>query len=408
MEILLAHAGKQHSYHVATALHERGLLKRFYTSSYVRQAWLQRLLTANGSAFWTRRFAEGLPADKVQANWRFELPELLYRRLFGSDAKARELVYQRDVAFDRHLASRIPNLDFDVYWGFQGSCHASLQAAKHSGRQAICELATAHVTAAQKILADEKIRHPRWAHTIDNVTFPSAYEARLREEPHRADWVIAASRFTQQTLLDDQIPAERILYLPLGFDAHHFPAPEMQLPDKHRPLRLLYVGRITQRKGVKYLLEATRTIAQKEVELHLLGNLNNAEEVLKPYKGGFHYHPPVSQLELFRRYSNYDVLILPTIFEGFGLVIVEAMAAGLPVITTPHSIGPDVIEEDVNGYIIPIRDVEAIKKAIGRFLAKSPEELLAMRQAARAAALAYSWDAYRNRLETVLKLSLIS
>jgi glycosyltransferase involved in cell wall biosynthesis len=106
----------------------------------------------------------------------------------------------------------------------------------------------------------------------------------------------------------------------------------------------------------------------------------------------------VSQYELFQLYTQFDVLVLPTIFEGFGLVIVEAMAAGLPVITTAHSMGPDVIENEKSGWIIPIRDAGAIATALEKLRQKSNAEYAAMRSEARNAALRYSWDRYRAAL----------
>ena len=104
----------------------------------------------------------------------------------------------------------------------------------------------------------------------------------------------------------------------------------------------------------------------------------------------------------FQEYVNYDALILPSVFEGFGLVIVEATAAGLPVITTAHTIGPDIISNDVNGYVIPIRNSIAIADCVERLLNKSNEELLAMRYASRDAAEDYSWKKYMIRLGDIL------
>jgi len=82
--------------------------------------------------------------------------------------------------------------------------------------------------------------------------------------------------------------------------------------------------------------------------------------------------------------------------------VLEAMAAGLPVITTPNSIGPELIDNDVNGYIVPIRDIGAIINSINILLRKSPEQLSDMRVAARNKALQFSWTAYRERLKIML------
>lgn len=403
-KIILSHSGKQHSYHVAKALLDLGYLDKFYTSSYITSPYLQKKLLKHGDTFWSRRFLTGLHSPCVEANWRFELKELLFARLFGNSARTQHAVYGRDEAFDKMMAKKMHDLQGDVFWGFQGSCYQSLRAAKQAGKYTICELATAHVTSAQKILGEEQLRHPDWADSFDNLVFPPYYQLRLEEEPFRADKVIAASKFTRQTLLDAGLADEKIYTLPLGFDAERIPFKEDSFKAyKNRPLKLLYVGRITQRKGIKYLLEAIKYFNRKDVELHIIGYIHGKGEGLKPYKGMYHLHSPLSQQELFKAYQEYDALVLPSIFEGFGLVIVEAMAAGLPVIATPHTMGPDVIEEDQNGYLVPIRDVEAIRSAIENLANKSPEAFHQMHLNARQSAMKFTWDAYRDRLKVFLE-----
>jgi glycosyltransferase involved in cell wall biosynthesis len=114
------------------------------------------------------------------------------------------------------------------------------------------------------------------------------------------------------------------------------------------------------------------------------------------------YHAPVSQRELFAMYADFDALVLPTIFEGFGLVIVEAMAAGLPCITTAHSIGPDLIRTGDNGYIVPIRDVTAIVDAVSILLDTDDDAYLGLCRRAREAALGFTWGAHRDNLSRLL------
>lgn len=439
--IILSHSGKQHSYQTAKALHKLGLLDTFFTSSYLSNKKLQEYFNRSGDTYWVRRFIEGLPGNKVNANWRFEMKETLLRKLQGKSKAVQKAVYARDVNFDHYVAKQlhkykinpssnrqviqstyhqivkssnhqiikssyqqiIKSTNQPIFWGFQGSCHASLQAANQLGITSICELATAHVVAAKRILGEEAALHPEWADSIDNLVFPAAYEKRLVEEPQIAQKVVAASTFTKSTLLEVGIPEENIIYLPLGFDLEHVPYHEKTQDNiENRPLKLLYAGTVTQRKGIKYLLQALKSMNTKDVELHIIGGIQGSGEALKEFEGYFHYHPPVSQQEMFNSYAEYDVLVLPTIFEGFGLVIVEAMAAGLPVITTPHSIGPELIEDDINGYNIPIRDISAISSAIEKLRNKSSDEYLTMRKKAREAALSYSWGAFEARLNNLI------
>jgi starch synthase len=391
-------------------------LERFYTSSYICSESFQKHLENLGNEFWSRRFITGLPVELVDANWRFEFPEIFLRKILGKGPAVQRAIYRRDVRFDNYVAqqinrlSRTGNVNNRLFWGFQGSCYASLNAANLTGWGSVCELATAHIIAAKRILGEEARLHPEWAEGIDNLVFPAAYEKRLEEEPQLAKRVIVASSFSKTSLMEAGIPHEKIILLPLGFDPDHIPYHEdnaIRLP--HRPLRLLYAGTVTQRKGIKYLLEAMRKLqAGIDIELHIIGGINGPSEPLNQYKGLYKYSGALPQAELFRRYGMYDALVLPTVFEGFGLVIVEAMAAGLPVITTPHSIGPEVITPGKNGYIVPIRDIDALVNAIRQLREKSGEEYLLMRKNAREAALGFSWENYTIRLGELINSGVLN
>jgi starch synthase len=400
-KIILSHAGKQHSYYVARTLLESGFLETFITSSYVRPKWLQDLVLKKDYNFWTKRFLTGMDGNYVCSNWRFEIPELISSRIFGKGRITQSLVFRRDTLFDQYVSRQLKKIDSNIFWGFQGSCHQSLLSAKESGKITIVELSNAHISSAKKILNEERLLHPEWADSFDNLDFPDYYEKRLIEEPFRADWVLAASRFTLKTLLTAGVNENKILYLPLGADISKIAYNEKK-DFSNRPLKLLYVGRITQRKGIKYLLESMKVFKKDKVELTIIGFIHGSGKALDKYKNLFNLLPAVSQNVLFRIYQEYDVLVLPSVFEGFGLVIAEAMAAGLMVITTENSIGPDIIIEDENGYIVPIRNSQAICNSISKLLNKKPEALRNMSHAARNAALNYSWENYKTRLNSIL------
>jgi len=399
MRISVSHAGKQHSYHLAAALRQLGMLERFYTSSYIGPAWLQELVKNNSML--RRRYQPGLASPYVHYNWGYELQEMWIKYRHGRGTAFTGAVYARDVKFDADMAQAIARADSDMFWGFQGSALDTLRAAKQAGKRTLLELATAHVLAAKKYLGDEAKLQPAWADSFDNLIFPAAYERRLEQEPFAADYAVAASSFTRQTLLEAGMAPEKILYLPLGFELKHVP----YVPQETRrpgPLRLLYAGNVTQRKGMAYLLEAMAGIPASVATLHVVGTIQGSGAAFAVHKNLYTYQPAVAQQVLFSLYADYDALVLPTLFEGFGLVLVEAMAAGLPIITTAHSIGPELVNEDKTGYLVPIRDALAIRQAVEKLAAKSEADYIAMRHAARERALSFSWDAYQGRLANLL------
>jgi starch synthase len=415
MKIIVSHSGKQHSYQVAKAMDELGVLDTFYTSSYVSSKTLQQFFFKTKNNYFTRRFVAGLSGSQVDANWRFELKEIVFRKLYGKSSKTQNAVYARDVQFDAYVARQIEkrskkeNLRGRVFWGFQGSCYNSLKAAKKAGMVAVIELATAHVVAAKRILGEEQNLQPEWADSIDNLHFPEAYEKRLVEEPHLADYVVVASEFTKSTVLEVGIPEAQILYLPLGVDVAAV-EPKQDLRYK-KPIKLLYAGTVTQRKGIKYLLEAMEPYDNSEIELHIYGHIQGSGEAFKAFKAyeaHVFYHGPVSQNELFAMYKNFDYLVLPSIFEGFGLVIVEAMAAGLPVITTKHTYGAELIDDKVNGFLVAIRSVEALREVFDAVLQLEAQAYKELSYQAKTAIHALTWQEYTKRLRALLQNSKFS
>ena len=396
--VILSHSGKQHSYYVAKALYELGHLETFYTSSYISNFGLQRLIQTLNLSFLSRRYLNGLGGKYVRASWQYEIKELIYRKLKGNTQAVNELVFERDINFDKDLSKKLPGLSFDTFWGFQGSCHDSLHTSNKLGLESICEMTIAHVPFAKRILQEESLLHPEWADSIDFLSFPTVYEKRLIEEPQIAGRVIAISSFLKKTLVEEGVAADKVTVIPLGFDASSVEFPEETEPINNRPLRLLYVGRITQRKGMKYLLEAIRSFDKKDVELHIIGNIYGSGTAFKTYTNLYTYTKGISQQELFKVYKQYDALVFPSVLEGFGLVTVEAMGAGLPVITTPHTNATEVIKEGINGFVVPIRDTKAIVEAIARLRNMDNASFQQMRHEARKTALQYTWDEHREKV----------
>jgi starch synthase len=95
-------------------------------------------------------------------------------------------------------------------------------------------------------------------------------------------------------------------------------------------------------------------------------------------------------------------LVLPSYFEGFGLVLLEALAAGMPIIASDATAAPDLITAGVEGYLVPVGDVDALREVMKRFV-DSPKDLAWMAQAARLCAEQHSWDAYGDRWMSLLQ-----
>jgi len=214
-----------------------------------------------------------------------------------------------------------------------------------------------------------------------------------------ADYIAVTSQFTKKSLLEHGIDAQRILLTPLGVDLERFAPAEFAKSEVHGTFRVLYVGQICLRKGVQYLLEAWNTLQLKHAELVLAGDLtpefndilHNALAVDqgRTIRVTAHVDDPVSL------YQQASVCILPTLEDGFGLVVLEAMACSLPVIITEHTGAKDCVRQGLDGFIIPPYHAEWIAETL-TYCYHHREQLALMGAQARQRACEFPWSRYQD------------
>ncbi|MFA5411469.1 MAG: glycosyltransferase family 4 protein [Candidatus Omnitrophota bacterium] len=397
-DILVAHSGKQHAYQLALALQHLGRLNSFITSAYYKPGRFPDRLLKKIDHILKKRNQPGLEEDRVKRFPFFEAPELALRAVLGNSPLVSNSVCLRDGLFDKFVA-RTQVKGYGIFWGFQGSCLESLQVAQDKGITAVMELATAHISAAQKILGEERWRNPEWQDSISNLYFPKWYLKRLEKEPRAADFCVVASAFSKTTLMEAGIPSAKILTLPLGVDLNVF---RRQKKRTASPLQVLFVGGVGQRKGVKYLLEAVKKLNTDKIKLKIIGPIIGSGRAFKKYAQFYEYLGAMGRGGIAKEMQESDLLVLPSLFEGFGLVILEAMACGLPVIASPYSAAPELIREGRDGFVLEPRDVEKLAEKL-QWLLINKDKAREMGESAAERAGEFSWLKYEERLGRVLQ-----
>jgi starch synthase len=319
---------------------------------------------------------------------RLQGPVTHERGYFSFDA-----VYQD---LDRRVARRLdsqPSLT-GVY-GYEDAAAFTFAAARARGLRTIYDLPIGHWRTAQRLYQEERQREPEWASTIVGVLDSPAKLQRKELELARADAVVVASAFTRSTVETEFAPGKPVYVIPYG--APPVTTPERTATQAGTPLRVLFAGGLTQRKGLSYFLQACE-LAGSAVEATIIGRRQGGACVpLEAALRRWRYIESLPHQEMLAEMSRHDVLVFPSLFEGFGLVILEAMAQGLPVISTTATGGPDVTTDGVDGFIVPLRDPEAIAARLLELHADR-ERLRSMAIAARTKALSLSWSNYRARL----------
>jgi alpha-maltose-1-phosphate synthase len=400
--ILLSHPiGNEFVRQALVAFDQAGMLEEFWTGiSWNPESAVNRVLPRSLRELFRRRaFPESVRLRTHTVPIRETLRLVAGAAGIGSrhetgalsiDAVFREL--------DREVARRLGETKkVKAIYAYEDGALESFRAAKDLNISRLYDLPIGHWRAGQRIYAEEAEREPEWASTLTGTLDSAEKLSRKEEELRLATRVIVASTFTKQTLAESSCTA-KIDIVPYG-------APGSISDGITRPsskLKVLFAGSLGQRKGLSYLLTAVENL-EDAVELTLLGrkaatDCGPLEAAVRKYR----WLPSLAHAEVLREMHLHDVVVLPSLFEGFGLVILEAMAQGTPVITTDHTAGPDVIENEVDGFIVPIRSPDAIAAKLN-VLARDHERLMSMKSAAKRKAELHGWAAYRRRLVEVAR-----
>jgi glycosyltransferase involved in cell wall biosynthesis len=255
----------------------------------------------------------------------------------------------------------------------------------------ILNYSIAHHKHIQEFLFEEAQLQPAFAATLPESQVPAWVQKRLDEECALADVILIGSSYAGETFVCQGIPRQKVRIVPYGVDTSVF-RPNRPSPGRRDSLRALFVGQIGQRKGISYLLEAAKRLSGKGYRFTLVGNILGDGKPLSPYRDYFMHIPNIPRAQLPMVYNSNDVFVFPTLIEGMGLVVLEAMACGLPVITTRNGPG-DIVRDGIDGFIVPIRDVDAVCDCL-EILQANPDLRVNMGANARQRASEYSWEAY--------------
>ena len=296
-------------------------------------------------------------------------------------------------------AARFLGEQCNLAFGYESSSLHTFRRASELGLPKVLYQPIGCAETALEILGEERRRHPEGADTLRYAWFPEAELERRREERALADAILCASSFTRDSLVDAGVDGDKIHIEPYGVRHDDF-APSEQ---KFERFSVVWASTVTQTKGITYLLEALASNGPPNTELVLAGRAYGPD-LVTPYEDRIrvrrvgHVDRP-SLGELMRK---SHVHVFPTLLDGFGRNIIEAMASGIPVVTTPNCAGPDLIEDGVTGFIVPIRDVDAISDRL-QWIAAHPQEAheMGLRAARRVATL--TPEDYRRRFAAFMK-----
>ena len=381
MRVIQATFGVFHHFELARELLRRGHLQRIYSS------WP-----------WRRLKREGCPRELVRIYPWVHTPEMLLRRTgFPIKRILDQIGYLNAITMDRFVTQQLRyETTPDALISLSGSSLHSGMLVQRQGGRFICDRGSSHQRVQEKLVREE---YRRWG-VLRPVTDPRVID---REERiyDQADCITVPSTFAASSFSEMGIPPAKVRVIPYGVRLENF-RPTSTPPAN--AFQVLFAGSVGLRKGFPYLLQAFHAISHPHKKLIVAGSVQpDIKSVLATLpQEQVEFVGSVPQARLAELMSSSHVMVLPSIEEGLALVQGQALACGCPVLATSHTGAEDLFTDGVEGFIVPIRSVQALQHRMQE-LAEDNKLQQRMRAAAltRVHALG-GWKEYGDKWESLL------
>lgn len=390
MKKVILSSNISHYNHTALALDRLGILHLYISGiQFSKQPLLYKLYPNKVKNYIGFRIDKELN-NKVKPIWYLDILYKFCLRVLPSQKNF--IIKKHNYLFDKLAMSNI-NKDLDIFHFVSSIGVESAARAKQNGSLIVIDERSVHPNFLENIITKE------YNDLGINKHFSVNNKEVLLKEYNIADHYIVSSEYAKRTFIDQGISKEKISVIPYGYDNTLF----FPKDKKDNIYRIIYVGRISIAKGVHYLYKSFKNLPIKDKELILIGKVD--KEILELIDLTDHeikHYSYIPNNELNDYYCNSSVFVLPSLSDSFGLVVLEAMASGLPIIVTENVGAADIVNSEENGFVVPIKDSRAISEKLLN-LYENQNQREDMKRKSISAANKYSWDNYKNKIIDLYK-----
>jgi glycosyltransferase involved in cell wall biosynthesis len=402
MQWIVSQIGAREHYAIPRAFHRSNQLARLYTDAWCR--WGRSLLKhfPEPARSLSGRFHPEIPSRLVTSFTPRAIYDAVRERLFY-DGLADEEYYKYHLDIGRRFASNVrdrlqrrsSSFEGIGFFGFSTGSRETLHLLQDTKAFTVLDQISPG-RAEKEIVLDEIERWPGWATTAP-VIFPP-FEQRTAEEWEMASRVLVNSEWSKRALIEQGVPSNKIVVVPLAYEPPvSSGASEPSSPPTERPLRVLWLGSVNLRKGIQYLIEAAKRLTGRAIEIRVVGPLQITQQAQSTAPSNLTFAGRVPRREVAEEYRSADVFVLPTLSDGFAITQLEAMAHGLPVVTTPRC--GRVVTNGEDGLIIPPCDSESLAEALAK-LDSQRDSIPSMSEQALKTSRSYTIDHLGDRLQS--------
>lgn len=383
------------------ALHFAGMLERFFTDAAGTGALARALATVPeklrplGLKRLLARGPGDLPRERITAFERFGWEYVWRRSRARSGSEMTHVHLWAGRKFCR-LVLKAGLGETGVVYTFNSAGLEVMECVRGSGVFTLMDQTSAPVRIEDHLAETEMALNPGWEDATSSGDARSEFAAREQAEWEQADLIICGSDFVRRGIQECGGPVECCAVVPYGVD------PLTSGPDSKKRgdrLRVLICGSVRLQKGAPYALAAARAL-QGVAEFRWCGGVGVLPAAARRLSKYVELRGAVPRSQIVEHYAWADVFLLPSICEGSAGVCYEALAAGLPVITTPNA--GSVVRDGMDGFIVRIRDAEAIAEKL-ESLARNGDLLEWMSSNARERAREFTVEKYGERLNAAIQ-----
>lgn len=374
MNVIYTAPNRAHHYKYAEALQDGGILSSF-VSGFSRFSSLSNLDSVGD-----KLHRVDILQNVFLASLRMKMPNYI----------SEHLAYLAKIEQDNASSKYIKNAD--VFMFYNGSGLNTCKKIQKAGGIGIVEAVNSHVQFQEDILKMEFEKL-----NLSWEPFHRKEKARRIEEYDQADYILLPSEFAKRSFIEFGFPESKLIKVPYGFNTNNVLNKGIGSPVdpiiRKENFTVLYVGSISVRKGLRYLIEGFKKLKHPNKKLILVGPVYNPDGLSGvSITSDIVFKGVLKGADLNEVYQSADVFCLPSIEEGFGLVLGEALSFGVPLISTSNTGAFEIMEDGIEGFIIPPQDSESFRDRLQQ-LADEPELLYKMKTACltKAASLK-GWD----------------
>jgi Glycosyl transferases group 1 len=367
-QVAVAHLGSRWNYDVPVVLEKMQLLTGFYTDAYCgKGSWLEPLVHLPPTLLHTSvqrlraRTRPELPAHKIipfnrlgiEYNWR-------YGRVQNSSDRLR-LFLEINQRFNQLILAHGFPAKTNIVFSMNTASLELFESLQKTSTRKLMDQNLLPMQVESALLEEEYDRWTDWSinedrHKASSHQIYQQWIEREQQEWHLADLILCASPRTAIALQSCGVPASKCHVLPYPVSCQAYLTTRVPQPTK--PLRILFVGQVNLRKGIPYFLEMLKHLPSGSFEARVVGAIQVAPEAIAHYTDLCIFTGAVPRNHMRHHYAWADVFVFPSLCDSAPGTTNEALAAGLPVITTEGA--GTVVEDGVSGWIVSDRDIAAL------------------------------------------------